>query len=185
MARIIERDLAASPPPFPDQAFVSASLKSLTEQDDDDRRCLAFSESLIAELAGAGLLVIDTPMHNFTVPAVLKAWIDYVVRPERTFRGRPAGKIGLLDDRPAFLIVASGGPLSDSAISQKDFLVPYIRYVLATIGIRNFRFVLLDSMRRGQNAIEKSESVAREWIAKQIYDLPQDFGHQAEGSEYL
>jgi FMN-dependent NADH-azoreductase len=28
-------------------------------------------------------------MYNFTVPAVLKSWIDYVVRPGFTFRLAP------------------------------------------------------------------------------------------------
>lgn len=183
--RIVERDLAASPPPYPDQAFVGASLTPLVEHNDDDRKALALSEALIAELGSADLLVIDTPMHNFTAPAVLKAWIDYVVRPDRTFRGSPPGKIGLLKDRPTFLIVASGGPVSNSETSQKDYLIPYLRYVLATIGIEDFRFVLLDNQRRGQIAVEKSESVARDWISKQVYELANEPGDQAKGSEYL
>jgi len=34
---------------------------------------------------GQDVLLISTPMYNFTLPAVLKSWIDYVVRPGFTF----------------------------------------------------------------------------------------------------
>jgi FMN-dependent NADH-azoreductase len=118
--RVVERDLATSPPPYPDRAFVSVSLKPLAEPDGDDRSVLALSEALIEELSDADLIVIDTPMHNFTVPASLKAWIDHVVRPNRTFRGSSAGKLGLLQGRPAFLVVACGGPVSDSTAGQRS-----------------------------------------------------------------
>lgn len=170
-AKIIERDLAASPPPYPDHAFVDASLKPPQEQDEKDRKNLVFSECLIAELASSKILVIDTPMYNFTVPAVLKTWIDNVVRPERTFQSSLEGKIGLLNDRPAFLVVASGGPLSNSASSKQDFLVPYVRHILQTIGIKDFRFICLDGLNRGEGAVEKAQHAARAWISQQSHDL--------------
>ena len=65
-----------------------------------DAGVLQESEQLIEELDAADILVISTPMHNFTVPAVLKAWIDQVGRFGRTFQSTPTGKVGLLRDRP-------------------------------------------------------------------------------------
>ena len=47
------------------------------------------SEELIAELESSDFVVIGTPMHNFTVPSALKAWIDHVVRVRRTFTVTP------------------------------------------------------------------------------------------------
>lgn len=61
------------------------------------------------------MLFISTPMYNFTIPAVLKSWIDYVVRPGYTFRLAP-GWAGMLANTRARLIVVSrdsynaGGP---------------------------------------------------------------------------
>ncbi len=55
-------------------------------------RALALSAELIAEIPAADVLLISTPMYNFTVPAVLKSWIDYVVRPGFAFRLAPAGR---------------------------------------------------------------------------------------------
>jgi len=67
---------------------------SISLADAFEDEALTLSEVLIAELKGADLVVIDTPVHNFTLPSVLKAWVDHVVRARRTFRGTPEGKIG-------------------------------------------------------------------------------------------
>jgi FMN-dependent NADH-azoreductase len=50
------------------------------------------SEELIQELESANCVAIATPMHNFTVPVGLKAWIDHVVRVRRTFDATAHGK---------------------------------------------------------------------------------------------
>ena len=87
-------------------------------------------------------------MHNFTVPALLKAWIDQVVRFGRTFRSTPEGKIGLLADRPTFVLVASGGYIIGERARQPDFLTPYLTAILGTIGIHDVNFVHIDGMTR-------------------------------------
>ena len=53
------------------------------------------SDELIAELLAANEVVISTPMYNFNVPAVLKAWIDHIVRLNKTFSFGPEGLKGL------------------------------------------------------------------------------------------
>jgi Flavodoxin-like fold/Cupin len=57
---------------------------------------LDLSEMLIQEVEAADVIVIGTPMHNLTVPSVLKAWIDRILRAGRTFKSTPAGKVGML-----------------------------------------------------------------------------------------
>jgi FMN-dependent NADH-azoreductase len=98
------------------------------------------SEVLIRELESADVLVIGTPMHNLTVPSALKAWIDHVVRVRRTFNVGADGKKGLLRDRPVFVAVASGGRFSGEQPSQPDFLTPYLRTILGTIGLHDVTF---------------------------------------------
>src|SRR5262245_31937184 len=87
-------------------------------------------------------------MHNFTVPAPFKLWIDQVVRSGRTFRSTPEGKIGLLKDRPTFVIVATGSAVAGPWAHQPDFLTPYLSAVLGTIGIHNLNFIRLEGTSR-------------------------------------
>ena len=43
-------------------------------------KALALSTELISELQMTDVLLISTVMYNFSGPAVLKSWIDYVIR---------------------------------------------------------------------------------------------------------
>ena len=151
-AKIAHRDLALTPPPFVDAAFCAAIANPA-----EDAAAFAASDGLIEELERADALVIATPMHNYTVPAVLKAWIDQVVRIRRTFASTPAGKVGTLKDRPVFIVVASGGwftgPSPAGTPAQPDFLTPYIRAVLNTIGLTTVHLLTLEGVTRGPDAL--------------------------------
>ena len=106
-------------------------------------------------------------MHNFIMPSVLKTWVDYVVRPGRTFRSTPKGKAGLLSDRPVFVIIACGGPFSAPSAGQTDFLTPYLHYVLATVGLHDVSTLRLENLCRGTAAIERAEAQVAAWIIDQ------------------
>jgi FMN-dependent NADH-azoreductase len=161
---VTERDLAGEPLPYPGTAFVSASLMADRERGAAETAALALSERLISELEAADAVVIDTPMYNFTVPAVLKTWIDYVVRPNRTFLSSPDGKIGLLRDRPIYVVIACGGGFDTSVGGQEDHLTSYLLYVLSTMGLRDVHTLKLDRLRRGDEALAQASMLAGEWI---------------------
>lgn len=151
-ASVVTRDLAATPPPPVDAAFSAAILAPPVPDHPD----LAASETLIRELEACDALVIGTPMHNYGVPAVLKAWVDQIVRIHRSFASTPAGKIGRLPDRPVYVVVASGGwftrPSPIGTPPQPDFLTPYLRAIFATIGLHTTNFITLEGVTRGPEA---------------------------------
>jgi FMN-dependent NADH-azoreductase len=101
---------------------------------------MALSEELIQELEGSHMVVIGTPMHNFTVPSALKAWLDHVVRARRTFNVTADGKVGTLHDRPVFVAISSGGRVSGERARQPDFLTPYLKAVLGIVGLHDLTF---------------------------------------------
>jgi FMN-dependent NADH-azoreductase len=160
-ADVVFRDLSANPPPLVDAGFSAAILGPPGEVPP----ALAVSEALIRELEAADVLVIATPMHNYGVPAVLKAWVDQIVRIHRTFASTPGGKVGKLPDRPAWLIVASGGwftgPSPTGAPAQPDFLTGYVRAVLSTIGITDVKILTLEGVTRGAEIAEAAFARAR------------------------
>ena len=155
--RILSQDPAA----LVDCDFAAAMI---THQDAEaawEHPPLRQSEILIRELEDTDVLVLATPMHNFTVPAVLKAWIDQVVRFGRGFKSTPEGKIGLLADRPTYIVIASGGYFTGDRARQPDHLTPYLRDILATIGIKDLKFIHLEGLSRGQNAVDGAYLEAR------------------------
>jgi FMN-dependent NADH-azoreductase len=111
------------------------------------------SEELIQELESSDVVVIGTPMHNLTVPSALKAWIDHIVRIRRTFKMTVEGKVGTLRDRPVFVAVSSGGKYSGERAGQPDFLTPYLRTILGTIGLHDLTFFSIEGTAFGQEAV--------------------------------
>lgn len=126
------------------------------------------SEILIRELEAADQVVIGTPMHNFTVPASLKTWIDLVVRVNRSFIITPEGKVGTLSDKPVYIAVASGGFFGSDRSRQPDFLTPYLKAILATIGLHDLRFFSAQGMALGQEKVVAGRAVALEQIESAI-----------------
>lgn len=118
------------------------------------------SEELIQELESSDVVVIGTPMHNLTVPSALKAWIDHVVRARRTFNVTAEGKAGTLRDRPVFVAVASGGRYSGERARQPDFLTPYLRAILGTIGLRDLNFFSVQGTGLGPDAVAEARAQA-------------------------
>lgn len=161
--QVIERDLALEPLPHPDAAFVQASLMPDALRNAAQRAVLRQSEQLIAELASADAIVLSTPMHNFTLPSVLKAWVDHVVRPRRTFRLDARGKTGLLHDRPVRVVLACGGSLVVAPGGQVDFAIPYLRYVFAVIGLRDFKAIALENCNR-REGVRPPPTVPPNWL---------------------
>lgn len=116
------------------------ALSQGSAADVSDQGSMILSEQLVRELESADLLVISTPMHNYTVPATLKAWIDHVARARRTFDVTAAGKVPLLRDRPVFIAIAAGGRFSGERARQPDFLTPYLQAVLNMVGLHDLTF---------------------------------------------
>ena len=162
--RLRHRSLSQTPPALIDHDFARTMGAHTTAETARGVPALAQSETLIGELEETNALVIATPMHNFTVPAALKAWIDQVVRVGRTFTITPEGKIGRLADRPTWVIVSSGGFYSGDKARQPDFLTPYLTAILATVGITQLTFIRMEGLTRGDEALAAAYTGARRQI---------------------
>lgn len=164
-AEITRRDLAQGLP-FVDEAWVAANLTPAEERTSTHHQILSRSDDLVAELQKADVIVIGAPMYNFSVPAVLKAWIDMIARARLTFRYAENGVEGLLKDKKAYVVVPSGGvPIGTPA----DFATPYLRHALGFVGITDVEFIGAQGADRGN---DEALDAARERIADLIYLSP-------------
>lgn len=140
-ATVVTRDLAVTPVPQIDEAWIGANFTDEADRTAADRAALALSDRLVEEIEAADWLVIATPVYNFGVPAALKAWIDQIARARRTFRYTPEGPVGLLEGKRAVIVTASGGTEVGSGI---DFATPYLRHILGFVGITDVEVVAAD-----------------------------------------
>jgi FMN-dependent NADH-azoreductase len=161
-ASITRRDFAVAPLPHasPDYATTLSSPATLAAPLNG---ALQLSETLIKEVEAADLIVIGTPMNNLTVPSVLKAWIDQILRAGRTFNTTPTGKVGLFRDRPVFVGIASGGVFTGDRANQPDFLTPYLSVVLGSVGLKTLQFLSVQAtafLDRDQATLARDKALA-------------------------
>ncbi len=140
--KVIDRDLAAIAPKPIDQLWIGAAFTPEAARTPEQVAALSESDVLISELEQADEIVIGIAMHNFSVPSVLKLWIDQVVRSGKTFAYGASGPEGQLKDKRVTVAIASGGVYeSGTPAASMDFVAPYIRSILGFIGITDVRFV--------------------------------------------
>jgi FMN-dependent NADH-azoreductase len=140
--RVINRNLPDAPPKPIDQTWIGAAFTPEGGRTEEQKAILAASDVLIAELEQADEIVIGVAMHNFSIPSVLKLWIDQVVRSGKAFSYGANGPEGLLKGKKATILVASGGVYEvGTPAGAMNFVEPYLRAVLGFIGITDVKFV--------------------------------------------
>ncbi|ODV43784.1 NAD(P)H dehydrogenase [Cupriavidus sp. UYMMa02A] len=162
--RVTRRNLGTEPLPAITAEYAESLLLPVAEARERFGEALAVSDELIRELEQADLLWISTPVYNFTLPAVLKNWIDLVVRRDVTFASTAKGKIGLLPDRPTFVAVTSGGAMFRDPPVQPDFFRPYLSAALGVIGIRDIRFTHATDLAFAEVPQSAVEAQAAQWL---------------------
>ncbi len=123
-------------------------------------------EQHILRFQTADLFLISTPMWNFSIPYMLKQYIDLIVQPKYLFRYREDGSVeGLVKDKKMYVIASRGGNyVGDN--QQNDFQEPYLRCIFGFIGITDIDFTIVQPMDMGEEVqrqkIEEAKKVARE-----------------------
>jgi len=140
--RVVTRDLNATPLQPIDAAWIQAAYTPEAQLTQEQRNLLSVSEALIEELKEADEYVFGVPMHNFSVPSVMKLWIDQVVRANKTFSYATGKPEGLLKGKKATILISSGGNYdSGTAMASWNFVEPYLRTLLAFIGVTDVTFI--------------------------------------------
>jgi FMN-dependent NADH-azoreductase len=139
---VIDRDLNATTIPPINAEWVGAAYTPEEVRAPQQKEQLALSDALIAELELADEYVIGVPMHNFSVPSVLKLWIDQISRAGKTFSyadGRPKG---LITGKKATFIIATGGVYdAQTQMASFNFVEPYLRSVFSFLGVTDATFL--------------------------------------------
>ena len=119
----------------------------------------------------ADVLVLTMPMWNFTVPAIMKAWMDQILCPGLTFSiSKEEGVKGLHKIKSVVLLVASGGVYKEN--DDRDALTCQVRNAFGFIGIDDIEIVWAE----GQNPlffdnVEESKAMAVEAAAEIAEDI--------------
>lgn len=158
---VLELDLSKEKVPYLDEMLLSAIYADPQARAEDQKAAYKQVERYTEAITDSDVYVMAVPMYNFSVPAVFKAFIDLIVLPGVTFKMNGSAFEGLLKNKRAFVITASGGNYDQPPMSKMDFLEPYLRSVFGFLGVTDISFVKVQGhdaaivAREQENALTK------------------------------
>lgn len=168
-ATVTVRDFAREPVPHLDAASFGAFIAKPEERTAEQRKAVAYSDALIAELKAADVIVLGLPLYNFGLPSTLKAYFDQVGRAGLTFRYTAEGPVGLLTGKKAYVFAARGGLYKGT---PSDTQTPYVRAFLAFLGITDVEFVYAEGLAISEASKSAGIAGAHAEIAKLVEPMP-------------
>ena len=170
-ARIVRRDVGTEPLPHLTQETVAAIKGEPLSPAEIEARAL--SDSLIAEMREADLILIASPMYNFGMSSTLKSWFDHVLRAGVTFRYTENGPEGLMGDKKVVVIESRAGAYGEDGTPHLDGQEPHIRILLGFMGMTDVTYIRAEKLAFGPDAAQASiDAAARELNEIAVAALP-------------
>lgn len=168
--RVIRRDLSVEPPPFITGKWIEAAFTKPGTRSTEMNLELAASEQLISELENADIIVIGSPMYNYGMPALLKAWVDQVIRVDRTFSfdlGRGDWPLQpMLSGKELVLITSSGefGFSKGEIRHDMNHLHTHFQSISRYLGVKKTHYVQVEYQEFSDNRHKVSYALAHDNI---------------------
>ncbi|WP_009631526.1 FMN-dependent NADH-azoreductase [Synechocystis sp. PCC 7509] len=163
------RDLGHHPAPHVDEPWIAAAYSEPKTHSPELQKAISTSDTLVDELLAADRYVFGVPMYNFNVPSTFKAYIDQIVRVNRTFAVNEQGYQGLVHGKKLLVITSSGGSYkSGTPTAGYDFQVPFLKAIFGLIGITDITFIHADNMDRGDEGRKESLTDASNAISQAV-----------------
>lgn len=128
--------------------------------------------SYAKEFAECDKYVIAAPMWNLSIPAILKAYVDYISYVGVTFKYTENGPVGLLNNKKAIFILSTGGIYSTDQGQKANGATPYMNGLLRFVGIEDVKSFMLEgtnyypeekAQEEFKSLNEELINIAKEW----------------------
>ena len=153
---VITRDVVADNLPHIDAAIAGAFFTPEADRSNEQQAIVERSDNLIAEVKKADYIVIGLPMYNYGIPSQLKAYFDQIARAGITFKYTENGAVGLIEDKPVYLLTTRGGVHKDNG----DFEVPYVKEYLSFLGLTSVETIYAEGLNMGEEIADKARDAA-------------------------
>ncbi|CAJ1004412.1 MULTISPECIES: FMN-dependent NADH-azoreductase [Bacillales] len=162
---VVELDLFAENLPYYDVTKINAMYKSGQgmELTAEEQKAADLVNKYLNQFLEADKVVFAFPLWNFTVPAVLHTYIDYLCQAGKTFKYTPEGPVGLLNNKKVALLNARGGIYSEGPAAAAEMAVNFVQNVLGFLGVKDISTVIVE----GHNQFpDKAEAIVQEGLEK-------------------
>ncbi|UZE97696.1 FMN-dependent NADH-azoreductase [Alkalimarinus alittae] len=161
-------DLSKNPLPHLDGERFKALVTPADQRSEGEAAIVAEADELLADIQNASAIVFALPMYNFGIPSVLKSYFDHLARAGVSFKYTENGPVGLLDDKPVYILAARGGVYQGM---PADTQTEYMKTFLAFIGLKNVQFIYAEGLNLGEASKEKSLDNARQQVLELVSAL--------------
>ncbi len=131
----------------------------------------ALSETLVSQFLDSDVIVLGVPMYNFSIPSQLKAWLDRLAQPGRTFRYTENGPQGLSGDKAVIIASTRGGMYSSGPAGVMDHQEAYLTAFFGFLGIKRVGFVRAERLTKGAELRSQSMRAALDEIPSVVAGL--------------
>ncbi len=160
-------DLVTDPLPHLGPDLLGAFVTPPADRTAAMASAISVSDRLVDQLKAADIVVIGSPMINFTICSQLKAWFDHVTVAGKTFEfAAPGQSRGMLFGKRVFVIEARGGDYSEAPVNAFDYQEPITRMLLLFLGIWDISFIRAEGVRQRMDQAADIVSAAEAVIAQ-------------------
>ncbi|WP_163713066.1 FMN-dependent NADH-azoreductase [Mangrovibacterium lignilyticum] len=117
-------------------------LRQAVQNQDRNHPVLKFAY----EFMDADKYVVAEPIWNLGIPAILKAYIDYVAVGGITFTYTEKGPVGLCQNKKAVNIITRGGDYSSAPVESIEMADKYLRNIFGFMGITDYTTIAADRL---------------------------------------
>jgi FMN-dependent NADH-azoreductase len=141
--QINEVDLLQTPPKYLDELSLGAYTKrnyAGMELNEEELEAIRPMDTLNEQFMNADLVVLATPMHNFSLPGIVKLYFDAIMQSGKVFKYENGAPVGLMDKMKFLSLYTSAGKyLGDYEFL--DNVKTLLKIELDFMGIKDYGFV--------------------------------------------
>lgn len=149
---LVVRDLVANPLPHIDADYSTGIYTPAEARTPRQAEVVGISDAVLDELLAADTVILATGLINFNISSTLKSWVDHIARAGRSFSYGEGGPKGLVTGKKVYVVLASGGVYSEGPAIQMDHAVPYLKSVLAFLGMTDVEVIRIEGVGMGADA---------------------------------
>jgi len=166
------REVGQEAIPHVSELWIAAAFKPAGLRTREEVEVLEFSDQLIAELKAADIIVLGSPMYNWSIPSALKAYLDQVIRVNETIeistKNPQNPYLGLLKDKTLYLLLSrgNGGYEKGEYYEHMNFQSSYLKTVFSIMGVDDIHEIALNGEAFGGTSFEQSVKAVHSGIQK-------------------
>ncbi len=137
---VITRDLNTTPVPHLDVEALSAGYVDKADRSEPMAAKWGARIYLMEEISGADEILISTPLWNYGVPSVLKAYIDSIVIPDVFDEGTAT----LAGKKVTFVVAQGGSYAQGSPKAGWDYASGFLRQFASAMGATDIEVITIE-----------------------------------------